>query len=375
MTTTTDEERDALAERARGLIGRLAAGGRDDAARDALLLDVARFQGARVEPYRRLLRARGVDPAAARAPGELPAIPTDVCRVARVAAHGPEADVRVFLTSGTTSGARGVHALRDLSLYDAAARAEARRALFPDRRRLRCVSLIPPEDEAPESSLAYMVARFQGWFFEGRAPDAVWHGGRLDTARLCAVLAEAEARGEPVCLLGTSFAFVLADDALGGRRFALPAGSRIMQTGGFKGRTREVDPEGMRAMLALRYGVPEAWIVAEYGMTELSSQMYETTLAEARCGASPGPRRLAWPGWVRVDVRDPETLAPLPGDAVGLVRIEDAANVDTVWAVQTSDLARRVGDDGIVLLGRAPGATPRGCSLAVEEALGGAAMS
>jgi hypothetical protein len=368
-----DGERDVLVERALELIGRLAEGSRDDVARDALLLDIARFQAVRVEPYRRLVRSRGVDPAVARAPGELPAIPTDVCRVARVAAHGPEADARVFLTSGTTSGARGAHALRDLSLYDAAARAEAARALFPDRRRLRCVSLIPAEDEAPESSLAYMAARFQGWFFEGRAPDAVWRGGRLDAARLCAALDEAAAQGEPVCLLGTSFAFVFAEDELGERRFALPAGSRIMQTGGFKGRSREVDPAAMRAMLALRYGVPDAWIVAEYGMTELSSQMYETTLAEAiRGGVSAGPRRLAWPGWVRVDVRDPETLAPLPGDAVGLLRIEDAANVDTLWAVQTSDLARRAGDDGIVLLGRAPGATPRGCSLAIEEALGGA---
>jgi acyl-CoA synthetase (AMP-forming)/AMP-acid ligase II len=232
------------------------------------------------------------------------------------------------------------------------------------------VSLIPPEDEAPESSLAYMVARFQGWFFEGRAPSSVWRGGRLDTAMLVAALDEAHARGEPVCLLGTSFAFVFAEDALGDRRFALPAGSRIMQTGGFKGRSREVDPEGMRAMLALRYGVPDAWIVAEYGMTELSSQMYETTLADALRGGAIGPRRLSWPGWVRVDVRDPETLAPLPRDAVGLLRIEDAANVDTLWAVQTSDLARRSGDDGIVLVGRAPGATPRGCSLAIEEALG-----
>lgn len=140
-----------------------------------------------------------------------------------------------------------------------------------------------------------------------------------------------------------------------------------MHTGGFKGRTRAIDPVEMRTLLARRYGVPDAWIVAEYGMTELSSQMYETTLADAIAGVTSGPRRLRPPGWVRIAVCDPETLAPLPGGAVGLLRIEDAANVDTLWAVQTSDLAHREGDDGIILLGRASGATPRGCSLAVEE--------
>src|SRR5690606_37568438 len=106
-------------------IERLANGGRDDSARDALLVDSARWQAERVEPYARLCRARRVDVAAARGPDDLPAMPTDVFRVARVAAHAPGVDARTFLTSGTTSGARGVHALRDLSLYDRAARAAA----------------------------------------------------------------------------------------------------------------------------------------------------------------------------------------------------------------------------------------------------------
>ena len=364
-----ESDRGALIRRAAALIERLADGVRDDAARDDLLLDIARWQAIHVEPYRRLVRARGITPEAVRSPGAMPAIPTDVCRVARVAAHDPSADVRVFRTSGTTSGARGAHHLRDLSLYDAAARTEGSRALFPDRRRIRCVSLIPTEQEAPDSSLSYMVARFQEWFGAGGS-RYVWRGGGLDTAQLVDTLDDAVQRAEPVCLLGTSFAFVFAEEQLGDRRFELAAGSRIMQTGGFKGRTREVDPIEMRAVLSHRYGVAEPWIVAEYGMTEISSQMYENTLADTVGGVRGGPRRLRWPGWVRVAICDPDTLAPLAGDAVGLLRIEDAANIDTLWAVQTSDLAVRAGDDGIILLGRAPDATPRGCSLSVEEALG-----
>lgn len=138
-----------------------------------------------------------------------------------------------------------------------------------------------------------------------------------------------------------------------------------MQTGGFKGRTREVAPDLLRQLLAARYGLPDQAILAEYGMTELSSQLYETMEA--------GPRRLRPPAWLRTEIVDPETLQPIPpgqpGQA-GLLRIEDPANVDTAWAVQTSDLARRIHPDGLELLGRAPGAIPRGCSLAVEEALG-----
>ncbi|MCU0676829.1 MAG: hypothetical protein MUE69_29065 [Myxococcota bacterium] len=179
------------------------------------------------------------------------------------------------------------------------------------------------------------------------------------------VTALSDAR-EPIALLGTSFAFVFAEDALAERdvRFALPAGSRVMQTGGFKGRTREVSPDAMLAMLSARYGVPEERVVAEYGMTELSSQAYETTLVEPSA-----PRRLRFPPWVRVTAVDPVDLRALPIGQTGLLRIDDAANLDSVCAIQTADLARIEADGSFVLFGRAPGATPRGCSLAVEEAL------
>lgn len=360
-------ERRHLVDRTLTLIDRAA-----DTARDELLLDIARFQAETVEPYRRLLAARGIDPHAARHPDDLPALPTDVFRHARVAAHAPDQDLRVFRTSGTTSGRRGEHHLRDLAPYDRAARAAARASLFPDlvadRDRLRLVCLVPDPAEAPDSSLAYMVGRFRDWF---GSPDSVvvWRDGALDRDRLERALDEAVAEAEPVALLGTSFAFVRAEDELVelGRRWTLPPGSRVMQTGGFKGRSREVTPGEMLALLAGRYGVPERRIVAEYGMTELSSQVYETTLTDPD-GAF-GDRRFVPPPWLRVTIVHPETLRPVPDGDEGLVRIDDPANVDTAWAVQTSDRAVRVGTDGFRLLGRAEGAVPRGCSLAVEEAL------
>lgn len=351
--------REALEARIAALVDRLADGSRDDDARDALLAELADYQAANVVPYGRLRNARAKVEA-------IPALPTDVYRFARVAAHPPELDVRVFRTSGTTNAERGQHPFRSLALYDRAARAAAKHMLFPDRERMRLAILAPHESELPDSSLSYMLSRFEEWF--GTETTWVFRGGALDLEALARAVDGACAVGEPLALLGTSFAFVHADDGLGERRFALPHGSRIMQTGGFKGRSRTVEPEAMRALLASRYGVPEDFVVAEYGMTELSSQTYETTLRDALLG-TPAPRRLWHPGWMRATPVDPETLREVPEGEVGLLRLDDAANLDSCAFVQTSDLARREGD-GFVLLGRAPGAVPRGCSIAADEALG-----
>jgi len=328
----------------------------DLARRDELIEDIAEWQRGRIPEYGRL-QALGAWP---------PALPTDVFRFRRIAAHPAEVDCRIFRSSGTTSVERSVHVYRDLGLYDLAARIAARHMLFPDVEKMQLVMLAPREDEAPDSSLDYMLARFAEWF--GTACSWVWRDGALDLALLSDRLRSAETSGEAVALLGTSFAFVHAEDGLGERRFELPPGSRVMQTGGYKGRSREVVPSALLAAISARYGVGEPWIINEFGATELSSQLYETTLRE-HIGGAAGPRRLWVPPWVRATPVDPETLQPVEGDAIGILRVDDTANLDSVCCIQTADLARRL-DDGIVVLGRAPGATPRGCSLAADEALG-----
>ncbi|MDD9946122.1 MAG: acyl-protein synthetase [Myxococcales bacterium] len=394
--------RAALQTRIADLIARLSDGSRDDEARDVLLEEVLAWQAQAVPPYARLCqRHRSSSPAsrvAACRVLEFPALPTDVFRFTRVASHLPSQDVRTFRTSGTTSGARGQHFVRDLSLYDQAARAAARYALFPDQRPMRIVAVMASGQTLPDSSLSYMVDRFFSWFGDGYGGH-VWSAAGLDTEALVGHLDAACRDGAAVALLGTSFGLVHADDALGthrerGRSFRLPQGSRVMQTGGFKGKSRELSPSSMQAMLCERYGVPTTHVVQEYGMTELCSQAYGSALRSALLGGEPQPsdgRRLSpcaqsgshaqadagehsgerlWvPGWVRTTAVDAETLAPVPDGQPGLLRIDDLANLDTVCAIQTSDLAR-VTPDGLQLLGRAPGAAPRGCSLAVEEVLG-----
>ncbi|HEY3666953.1 MAG TPA: acyl-protein synthetase, partial [Polyangiaceae bacterium] len=114
----------------------------------------------------------------------------------------------------------------------------------------------------------------------------------------------------------------------------------------------------------------ERQVVGEYGMTELTSQLYEATLPGSALGsAHSGTAGIYFePPWLRVVPVDPVTLEAVRPGEVGIARIVDLGNVDSAIAIQTHDRVRRVGH-GVELLGRAPGATPRGCSLAIEEFL------
>jgi hypothetical protein len=169
-------------------------------------------------------------------------------------------------------------------------------------------------------------------------------------------------------LCGTAFAFVHLLEALErrGLRLALPAGARIMETGGFKGRARELPREQLQAWLQGRLGVPPERVVNQYGMTELGSQFYDSVLLEpAR------PRRKLAPAWTRVRVIEPESGRELPVGAVGAIHVVDLANTGSVLAVATADLGRRL-EGGFEVLGREAGAEDRGCSIATDEMLAGA---
>jgi len=329
---------------------------------DALALDLARFQQRWVAPFGRLVHARGIDLERATSAQAIPAVPTDVFRLARVAAHPASRDERTFRTSGTTSEARGEHALRTTATCRAAAIAWGARLLFPDFDRVhRAIALAPSSSSLPDSSLSFMIDVFADHLGATitHHVDAQLRAIDLEgLARSCAV---ARDEGHPVLLFGTSFAFVWALDEGGGLDLRLPFGSRAMLTGGFKGKTREVNEDELRRGLAARFDLRTSHVVGEYGMTELSSQLYD-----ARLEGGVRPEAYRAPPWVRVVAVDEVMLEPVPPGQEGIARIVDLANVDSVVAVQTADRVR-ITEDGVLLFGRLPGATPRGCSLTVEE--------
>jgi hypothetical protein len=368
---TSAEVRSRLHARARIFIEESAAGRRTTDEFETLALDIAAYQADRVPGYARLLGAARVRPRDVTTVRSLPAVPTDGFRFARIAAHPPSADAVVFRTSGTTASARGEHPLSTTKTYESAALAWGRWALFfDDPAAMTAVVLGPRAGDSGDSSLGFMLDLFADRVAVRSHHVQPSQGEPIDREALVAALDGASSAGAPAVVLGTSFAFVHAMDALGGATFALPPGSRAMHTGGFKGRSREVAPAALRADIARAFGLDTPAVVGEYGMTELSSQLYEGTLRAARGLSTPSATHGAFvpPPWLRVVAVEPETLAPLPDGELGILRFEDLANVDGAVAVQTADLGRCA--SGVVeLVGRTPGAPPRGCSLAMDELL------
>ncbi|MBM4375508.1 MAG: acyl-protein synthetase [Deltaproteobacteria bacterium] len=363
-------ETDRLHERVRAFIDASLAGAHRETF-DRLACDLARHQAEYVPGVASAFARAGVDPRALDHAAAIPALPTDVFRLRRIAAHPESEDLRVFATSGTTGSQRGRHPFRTLETYRRGALAWGARALWPDDARLRVVLLTADEERAPESSLGYMLARFADRHGGGRF---FWDGERLDHDALARELDEARAGDAPVLVAGTSFAFVHLCDAVR-RALPLPAGSRVMQTGGFKGRSREVEASALRRSIADLFALDERAVIAEYGMTELASQLYQGGIAALYgaplvAGSSAADDAYHPPPWLRVEAACPTTLATLPRGEVGIARFVDLANVDSSLAVQTADRVIVAADGAVTLLGRLPGATPRGCSLALEHLLG-----
>ncbi len=331
---------------------------------DGVAADLARFQAQHVPGYARLCAARGASPAAFARASDAPAVPADAFKLATVFAFDAASASVTFRTSGTTVGARGSHLFRDLSTYAAAALAFGRRMLLGHLERATVLVLGPSAVDAPDSSLAHMCELFARELDPGSGRGAfLVRPGALDLAGLRARVLSLSP-DSPALVLATSFALVHLLDALGGDPLPLPPGSRVMQTGGYKGRSREVEPLELRRQVARAFAVEERYVASEYGMTELSSQFYEATIAHR--GAHPGV--YVEPPWARVVPVDGSSLEPVPPGEIGIARIEDLANVDSAFAILTQDRVRRV-PGGFELLGRAPGAPPRGCSLALEEML------
>ena len=329
---------------------------------DTWALRVFAHQFAHVAPYRAFCERRGATPDTVSSWEDVPPVPTAAFRTADLASGPPEA---IFRTSGTTGGSSspGRHLVPHLDLYRASALAAFAHFVLPDAARLHALFLLPPPHERADSSLVRMCA----WVAEELAASAEWFADRdgLDVPRLVARLRAMEASGEAVLLAGPTAGFVRLFDA--GAAVRLGPGSRIMDTGGAKGMTRPLSRAGFLRAGWTHLGIAGYFCVNEYGMTELCSQRYESTLRDRFAGRSLEPRRLVGPPWLRTRVLDPDTLAPVPPGTAGILCHHDLANAGSVSVVLTEDLGRSVGDDGIELLGRVPGAPPRGCGLLLAD--------
>ncbi|TCZ71443.1 acyl transferase [Flaviaesturariibacter aridisoli] len=305
----------------------------------AAALDVFRFQHAHNPLYRRfcdLVRPDGV-----AAFGQIPFLPISFFKTERVVCGAFEPAL-VFESSGTTGAATSRHYVKDAALYDTAAFTAFER-LYGPLKGLRILALLPSYLERGQSSLVHMVQRFM---------DRSSHPGSgfflHDHEALAASLRAGEAAGERTLLIGVTYA--LLDFAAA---HPMPLSHTIvMETGGMKGRRRELLRSEVHAALRQAFDLPA--VHSEYGMTELLSQAY------ARAEGV-----FETPSWLRAFVAeedDPAAWSSAPG-RTGRLCVMDLANYYSCSFIATEDIARMQEGNRFEVLGRMDHTDVRGCSL------------
>jgi len=373
-------------------------------------------------PRRSEAKAGGLTPGVVEHWKQIPAVPTAAFKELELTCLAPGERTAVFHSSGTTDQKPSCHyhSAESLTVYEASLwlwfeshllrSADSLSASSRKRGqavRAPLVILSPPPPQAPYSSLVHMFdtvrQRLGGAsslsrsaaipasraFLGDIAADGFW---TLDFDVVLNTLHEAIEQKRSLILLGTAFSFIHLLDFLAERnlRFDLPAGSRVMETGGYKNRSRLMPKTELHQFITERLGIPPFRIICEYGMSELSSQAYDGIEAGVRPspGAatlnmrassdfqeSPGANPLLRPGrahsgssifhfppWARVQIISPETGHEVAEGETGLIRVYDLANVFSVMAIQTEDLGIRR-NEHFELIGRAAWAEARGCSL------------
>ncbi len=343
---------------------------------NSLALELFALQFTHNAPYRRLCEARRTSPRSTTHWSQIPAVPTAAFKELELTCLSARERTAVFHSSGTTGQrpSRYFHGVESLAVYEASALAGFRHHVASGGDLL---ILTPPPAQAPHSSLVYMFETVRRDF---GGPKSAFAGGSnangewtLEFDRCVSVLRGKCESEQPLVMPGTAFSFVHLLDLLAERnlRFQLPSGSRVMETGGYKGRSRSLPKAELHALITERLGVPASHIVCEYGMSELSSQAYDRVAGDEwrvtsgeRCSGhtSRVTRHFRFPPWARARIISPETGLEASEGETGLIRVFDLANVFSVVAIQTEDVGIRRGA-GFELIGRAARAEPRGCSL------------
>lgn len=250
---------------------------------------------------------------------------------------------QVFLSSGTTGMQRSKHLVVNTKLYEESFRTGFTH-FFGNIEDYTILALLPSYIEQKDSSLVYMVSDL---IKQSNNTDSGFY--LKDYQLLKDKLIQLEAQGKKVLLIGVTYALL---DLIDLYPFQLK-NTLIMETGGMKGRRKELIKEELHAILKKGFGVDR--IYSEYGMTELLSQAY-----------SLGNTLFQTPPWMKVcirEVEDPFTL--LPNGKSGGINIIDLANVNSCSFIATQDLGKTHANGKFEVLGRFDHSDIRGCNLMV----------
>lgn len=312
-------------------------------------LAVFRYQAAHNALYRRYLELLGRNPESVRTLTDIPFLPVSFFKnyALQSGMWTPQTE---FTSSGTTGQVPSRHLVRELDFYLQNTR-KGFAPFYGEPADWCFLALLPAYLERSGSSLVAMADFF---IRQSRYPQSGFFLN--DLATLKQVLTDCQTRSIPTILLGVSFA--LLDFA---EQFPMDlSGITVMETGGMKGRRRELTRSELHETLGKAFQVER--IHSEYGMTELFSQAYgHSTLPEeptVRFSPAPTLRVLA------MEINDP-FCAVGPG-RTGVLNLIDLANIDTCSFIATEDLGKVYADGRFEVLGRLDAAELRGCNLMVE---------
>ncbi|HYM00852.1 MAG TPA: hypothetical protein VEZ90_17985 [Blastocatellia bacterium] len=359
---------------------------------ESLALELFEFQYSTILPYRKLCDRRLVTPSSIESWTQIPAVSTRAFKSFRLFS-GDETGAKVFKSSGTSdpiSRSKVFFSESGVRLMELAIVTNAAERFFSGGPACRILVLAPDPVEVSESIMSYgmncLINNFglQGSRFAISSLE-------LDAEGLLSDLRKCVVENVPAAIVGSSFACLQFLEFMFSRncRLELPAGSRLLHAGGYKGRTRELDAAAFKETAVALLGIDARLVVNLLGMTELASQVYDvpangltayTSRIECTRVASGLKEPPVWMRTLVVDPRRPddEQLLNSGAGVVGLLRHFDLANVERPLAIQTEDLAigwprtrHAKTSTGCVfeILGRAEKAEPRGCSLSSEDLL------
>lgn len=307
---------------------------------DEVCMDIFRFQYQHNPVYHQWCQLIGKDPSVVKTPEQIPSLPVSFFKQKKVLTGGDA--IQFFESSGTTNTQNSRHWVRDMSLYRQSFIAGFER-FYGNPDEWCILALLPAYLERQHSSLVMMAEELIRMTGHPKSGFYLYNHEELDHT-----LKELEAAGQKTLLLGVTFA--LLDFAT-----AFPQQLKhtiVMETGGMKGRRKEITRVEVHAFLTQQLGV--AQIHSEYGMTELLSQAYSAGEGIFEC-----------PPWLRVMVRDEEDPLGTGQMGRGVIQLIDLANVYSCSFIATEDVGRVFEDGRFEVWGRLDHSDIRGCSLMV----------
>lgn len=311
--------------------------------------------------FREFCDAKKVGPGDINRWEDIPMVYNDVFKTHLVASFPLEKSVMACLTGGTTSLTQRGRIFRDEDgkrLVFTANRVMTGSYLFPDfgkGRRCRILILAPSPELAPSMGMAIGIDQTRRHFGTDDSMFLLGKSG-IHINELLKALRESEASGIPVALIGATSAFVYFFQACRRKKmkFCLPAGSRICDGGGYRGRFGKVTRYDYYAMVQETLGIPGSHCVNVLGEAETATNLFDDSLRRYVKGLPQRTRTRPVPPWCRVRAMSIDDLSPLPDGQIGLLAHWDLANVPTVLAVITDNLGYTTDNGrGCEMVGRA----------------------